>query len=246
MTIQDETLGSPAPPEVLAFLKAHVPRSLHVLGLVRENEARLVESCPGGVLVKPRTFYSLFAVTRDAAASLLDVVPWDGPVGFSAVPADLADIVAARGIVAWRGRFWLYYLPEDVHAAPPLTTVQPLRREDAEIVHEYWPYGDPQNLQYVLERIDRGITAGLRLDGTLVAWGLTHSSGAMGFLHVLEEHRRHGYAQAVTTYLVGEIRRRGQTPFVYIDVNNTASLALAERLGMVQVEQAEWMMLNES
>jgi ribosomal protein S18 acetylase RimI-like enzyme len=235
-----------ARPEAIAFLEAHVPRSLHLLGLIRENEARLVESCPGGVLVKPRTFYSLFAVTPDAAESLLDAVSWDGPVGFSAVPAELADIVAARGTVAWRGRFWFYYLPEAVHTAPPPQTVQPLRPEDAKIVHEYWPYGEPGNLQYVLERIDRGITAGLRLDGTLVAWGLTHSSGAMGFLHVLDEHRRRGYAQAVTAHLVAEIRRRGRTPFVYIDVSNTASVGLAERFGMVQVEQAEWMMLNES
>ncbi len=233
------------PQEAIAFLEAQRPRSLHLLGLVREGATLLVEFVPGGVLVKGKTSHSLLTTSREATESLLDRVSWNGPVSFSALPSVLADHVVRRGIVSWRAQFWLCYLPAEVELLPAPPSVDALTVEDAPTIQRFWPYADESSIDYVLERIERGITAGLRIDGELVAWGLTHTSGAMGFLHVLEKHRGLGYAKAVTYRIAEEIRGRGDTPFVYIGVGNEASLGLAATLGMIRVEQVEWMGLNE-
>ncbi len=231
--------------EVIGFLEGHLPRTLHHLGLIREGEVKRFESVEGGVLLRSSRFYSLFAVRSHAAEKLLDTVGWDRPVGFSALPAQFADQVIARGTVSWRQRFWLYYLPSETRAAPPPPDVEPLGPEDAPTVDTYWPYGGSSSVEYIEERVRRGPTAALRREGQLVAWALTHSDGAMGFLHVVEGHRRRGAATALTNSLVAQIRDKGATPFVHISVNNTPSTTLAESLGMVRVEQAEWLMLNE-
>jgi ribosomal protein S18 acetylase RimI-like enzyme len=230
---------------VIGFLEDHLPRTLHHLGLIREGEVRRVESAPGGALFQSSHFYSLFAMGKDPAEKLLDMIAWDRPVGFSALPAQFADQVVARGTVSWRHRFWLYYLPPDAQAAPPPPHVEPLRPEDAPRVDKYWPYGGSSSLEYIEERIRRGPTAALRTEDQLVAWALTHPDGAMGFLHVVEGHRRRGVATTLTNSLVAQIRDRGATPFVHISVSNTPSITLVESLGMVRVEQAEWLMLNE-
>ncbi len=242
---QDETPRLIVPPEAIAFLEAQHPRGVHLLGLMREGEARLVEWVPDGVLVRGKTSYGLLSTSRDATDSLLNRVPWDGPVSFSALSSELADEVVTRGTLSWREQFWLCYLPPEVHLPPAPPSVHALLPQDAATVSEYWPYADESSIEYIRERIARGITAGIRVAGELAAWALTHTSGAMGFLHVLEDHRRRGYAEAITRRLVDEIRRRGGTPVAYVGVGNQPSLSLVEKLGMVRVEQVAWLALNE-
>jgi ribosomal protein S18 acetylase RimI-like enzyme len=241
----NEPTGNIVPPEAIAFLELQYPRSLHLLGLIRERAVSLVEYVPDGVLVKGKTSYGLLSTSAEATETLLSRISWNGPVSFSALPSKLAERVVARGTLSWRDHFWLCYLPREVDLPPPHTAVAALTPGDALTVQEYWPYGNESSIHYIRERIQRGITAGIRVGGELVAWGLTHTSGAMGFLHVLENHRRKGYAAEVTYRLVHQIRRRGDTPFVYISVRNEPSLGLAEKLGMVRVEQVEWLALKE-
>jgi ribosomal protein S18 acetylase RimI-like enzyme len=245
VTSKNELPRGIAPPEADAFLEAQYPRSLHLLGMIRGGEARLVECVADGVLVRGKVSYGLLATSAEATESLLDRISWDGPVSFSALPSTIADHVVRRGTVSWRDQFWLCYLPGDARLPSPPASVQPLDPRDASTIQRFWPYADESSILYIRERIEGGITAGLRLGGDLVSWGLTHTSGAMGFLHVLEDHRGRGYAKAVTYRLVEEIRRRGETPFVYISVRNDSSLGLAAKLGMVRVEQVEWLALNE-
>jgi 8-oxo-dGTP diphosphatase len=69
---------------------------------------------------------------------------------------------------------------------------------------------------------------------------MTQDDGSIGLLHVLEQHRKKGYAYDLTVYLVERIRAAGRIPFVHIEETNTKSMALALKLGFRKDRRLRW------
>jgi len=65
----------------------------------------------------------------------------------------------------------------------------------------------------------------------LIAWGITQDDGAIGFLYVLPEYRRRGYAQDVLIDLIKKVSDENKIPFVHIEEENEKSMRLAVKLG---------------
>jgi 8-oxo-dGTP diphosphatase len=114
---------------------------------------------------------------------------------------------------------------------------------DASVIYNNSDYKEYISIAYIEERILNGVGAGIRKDGRLVAWALTHDDGAIGFMHVLGEYRRRGYALRITEAMVSRLVAAGEVPFVHIKESNAASMELAVKAGFRKDRRIHWIKL---
>ncbi len=199
---------------------------------------------PGAVLCRGRRLY-IWAPGPAAARAALADLPARTRCAFSAVPGNLVtacrDHFRARrpGISEfWTNRCWLY----ELKASPPPPVrgvrVEPLVARDAATIAALWPHG--RRVDYVRARIRAWPSCAVRHGGRLVAWGLTHDDGSMGFLHVLDEWRGRGFARAITAALSRRLLELGVRPHLYIMQDNLASITLTESCGFCRVGEYVW------
>lgn len=98
-----------------------------------------------------------------------------------------------------------------------------LEEKDADIINSTWKYGKCEStLPLVLSNIQRG-GIGVVVDGKLVSWMSTYSSGAIGQLFTLKEYRKRGYAKLVIDSMIKKLREQKKLPFCFIVKGNKAS-----------------------
>ncbi len=136
------------------------------------------------------------------------------------------------------------YLPESVPVTDDEEGVIPLTEDMAPYIHERYNMKHILSEDYIRERIKTGPGYGIKDQGVLAGWVMTHEEGTMGLLTVLPEYRRKGYAQKINEALVRSLRAQGKPCLVHIVKGNTASLALSEKSGMVYSCDVEWVMLD--
>lgn len=198
---------------------------------------------PRAVIVRSRRLV-LFAEDGRAAARVIGEVPRNMRLLFGATPLRFYRLIKRN----WRGpdkgepvglnACYLYYLEPGglVPVAGPRIT--PLRPSDATVITGHWHYGrDPGHVRRLIRALPG---CGIRRDGRLVAWGLLHDDGSMGFLHVIAEYRGKGLARAITAALARRVLRLGQTPFLYIAKTNKPSIALTEGMGFSRIGEYGW------
>ena len=61
-----------------------------------------------------------------------------------------------------------------------------------------------------------------------------HSDGSMGLLNILPEFRHRGYAEELERIMIDDTLRRGLVPFCQVELDNSASMQLQEKLGLVR------------
>ncbi|MBS3816764.1 MAG: GNAT family N-acetyltransferase [Candidatus Thermoplasmatota archaeon] len=122
--------------------------------------------------------------------------------------------------------------------------VKPLEEKDASVINEYWGLGSDDSTDYIESRIDQGPAYGIRKDGELIGWCLTHfvteRAMVMGMLHVKEKWRRKGFAEDLTEALCEEAEEKDLVPAVQIFKDNEPSLSLAEDLGFEKRAEHHW------
>jgi GNAT superfamily N-acetyltransferase len=161
-------------------------------------------------------------------------------VGFVEAPAGWLPTLRATdpGTAVWPRV--VAALPPDVAVPQPRTDVRLLTAADAPAlaglssesawISETW--GGPQGL--LASRMARGVI----VDGRVAALAVPFTLGAEHEdIGVVTEpaHRRHGLSTACAAALVADIRARGRIPSWNTSPDNTASLAVAARLGFRHV-----------
>ncbi len=120
-------------------------------------------------------------------------------------------------------------------AREPENEVVPLKENDAKTINEYWGLSSSNSTDYIKERIEKGPAYGIRKEGELVGWCLTHfitdETMMFGMLHIKEDWRREGFAKDITEVLCAEAEENDLVPAVQIFKDNEASLSLASDLG---------------
>ena len=205
------------------------------------------------------TGFVLHAIDVSAARELMPLLP-AGDVHFHLTEEWQLGAVEERASEIHARPAWLFRLDpkrfvdlqtHEVHPVPEdrAPIIAALRapgrppghgaRITAEVGGRAWPAE-----AYVRSRIRRYPTAGVTVDGELVAWALTHFETdrvmMMGFLHVLEAHRRRGYAKSAGSALAKEAIRRGKTPILHVYADNVASIELTEAMGFRRVKKQVW------
>lgn len=69
---------------------------------------------------------------------------------------------------------------------------------------------------------------------------MTHDDGSIGVLHVMEEHRKKGIGRMLVDAITDEMHRCGQVPYMHIEPENEASLALAKACGYTADRMIWW------
>ncbi len=242
-------IGQEEAPALIAYLREHGPETIKFVAQLEEEGERIGFwwtdrwPRPKAVLCRGRRSYSLCAEDEKSAAYVLDSIDWSGGVWFSALEYRFLPLVRERGKDVQdnpcflyrleRARFRPYELP-DTGDHP----IEPLRREDADLVTLHWTYGDTED--YPLSRILQAPTACIRIGGEPVAWALIHHDGSIGMVYTLQEHRRKGYAKAVVSVLAEKRLLAGRTPYCFIVEGNETSERLFEELGFALQSKLGW------
>lgn len=139
-----------------------------------------------------------------------------------------------------------FYYPEGqpLPQPPEGVTLEELSPEETALVYEESEYREYLSQTYLSTLITEGISAGVREENRLVAWGIAHDDLAIGNLHVLPEYRRRGYARAITIALASALREEGFLPTLYIEPGNEPSRRLAESLGFREDRNVVWINLK--
>ncbi|MBN2899420.1 MAG: GNAT family N-acetyltransferase [Clostridia bacterium] len=137
----------------------------------------------------------------------------------------------------------LYY--PDATALPDINLeedviVKMLHINDAQFMFDNYEYKAYASVQYIRDRIEKGVSLGLYKNERLVGWIMTHDDGAMGFLHILETYRNKGYAMALSVSLIKMLRAMGEIPFVHIEPHNNQSMQLALKAGFEKDRLINW------
>ena len=143
--------------------------------------------------------------------------------------------------VKWKLSTARLVLIRDVDLPKSTCKTENLTLEDSKFIYDNSDYKEFLSIDYIKERITNGISSCVRIKGNPVAWGMTQDDGAIGFLHVLPEHRKNGYAKAVTLDIIKKVKNAQEIPFVHIEESNENSMNLAMGLGFQKDRVVNWL-----
>ncbi len=197
------------------------PRALVVVG----EERRLVAGGEGAAL-----------------PALLDDLP-AGKYHIAALDVDLLPALEKAMEVETETPAWLFRVEEGDLRPTRGRGTRSVRPEHARMIAERW-LGGTEAEAYVRSRIEGGPTAGVYVDGELVAWDMTHletdRAVMLGFLHVRRRHRGRGFAKTVTTAMCEEVFARGKVAGCHVFEDNEVSLRLTESMGFRRLKRQVW------
>lgn len=164
---------------------------------------------------------------------------------FAAIDEWMIPILVEKKNVLWDLSVVQFYLSEDVQIPAPKYKTVPLIITDAHTVYENSLYKDYISVEYVAERIQKGISAGLHDNSELVSWAVIQDDGAIGFLHTLSDYRKKGYGLSVTLSIIEKLRKNGELPFAYVEVSNKKSMNLLLKLGFIENKRVHWFQIGK-
>ena len=142
--------------------------------------------------------------------------------------------------IKWKLSTMKLVLSNEISIAGPKYNISKLTVNDTEFIYENSAYKDFISIKYVAERIANGVSSCIRYMDKLIAWGITQDDGAIGFLHVLPEYRKMGYARDVMLDLINKVRDENKIPFAHIEEGNDKSMNLAIGLGFKKDKMVNW------
>lgn len=186
--------------------------------------------------------FALHAVDAEASRRVIGAVPPGFCVYHIADEIAFAPVRERLRVGWWGDAVYFAMKPEDFHDAQD-HEVQRLRPEHAERIARIWAPEWPAS-RYVRSRIEDGPSAAIYEGEELVAWYLTHLETddvvMLGFLHVLEAHRRKGYARSLSYAMIRQVLAKGKTPACHVYTDNEPSIRLMESLGFRRVCIQAW------
>ena len=186
---------------------------------------------------------ALHAADPEAAVRLMDAWP-HGEVFYHLSEEWMLSLIEARAASSDAGVFWLFALDANDFVDHEAPGVEPLDPAWGDMIGKVWDPEWDRSGPYVRGRIEAGHAFAVYDGGKPVAWAFEHFEtpkvGMMGFLHVLETHRRKGYARSVASALAKDILRRGKIPALHVKTDNVPSLELTSSLGFHRVKKQVW------
>jgi GNAT superfamily N-acetyltransferase len=154
-------------------------------------------------------------------------------------------LILANGEEEWRMETVRYMLDPNVLVPQPENEIVPLTPDHTDYIFEHTNYRDYTDKVYIRDRLERDISASIVKDGKPIAWGLTHDDGALGFLHVLPEYRKKGYARDIVLARIAKKRELGLPVYCNIVPDNAPAIKLMESLGFKADRKIFWLKLKE-
>jgi 8-oxo-dGTP diphosphatase len=176
-------------------------------------------------------------------AALLDKHPLKTKY-YHSVEEWMVPLILEHGDAEWILTTNLYVLEEVVPVKMPNMLTARIDLSFAQHILNNSDYKQYVSPGYIEDRLQSDASAGILVDNELVAWGLTHDDGSLGFLHVLKDHRNKGYGENILKELIRQKREHGKPVFGNIIQENSASLNLVTKLGWKFDRIVSWIKLK--
>ncbi len=229
--------------EIAAFLEHDLPKNMNMIYFMEDNHIHSLERTGDSVLMRGDSDHRWVYISSPDEKELATVASHLGAEDrYLAIIEDwmIPTITGHRDIVWQLTTMKMVLAPEVRLPQTAVHHISPLSVDDAYTIMANSHYGAFTSAAYLQERINRGPSGGIRMDGKLVAWILTHDDGAIGTLHVLDDFRRQGFALDLLRFLSQEVRDAGRLPFAQIEEDNVKSLNLVSKLGYTKDRRVHW------
>ena len=168
----------------------------------------------------------------------------DEDVNFGATDDWMIPILVKERKILWDIQVRQFYLPDNIILPAVKLETSSLTIEDSQKIYDNYILKEYVSLEYIKDRICKGISAGIYENNKLVSWGLTQDDGAIGFLHTLDRYRRKGYGYNVALSMTDKLLHKGEPPFAYIEPSNKNSIGLFQKLGYKDNKTVHWFQLK--
>ncbi len=163
---------------------------------------------------------------------------------YNSVDDWMIPLILKYGSADWILTTDRYTLEDNIVCDSPDLPMVKIEKTSASYIHENSDYKSFTTKKYIEERLEKDISSGIMVENHLVAWGMTHDDGSLGFLHVLKEYRNKGYGKNILLELIRQLRQEGKPVFGNIVPGNKASLGLANKLGFTFDQKSSWIKLK--
>ncbi len=162
---------------------------------------------------------------------------------FANVEEWMLPVLTHQRKIEWKLTTHRYYLPENRTVEQPEYILRILEPSMASYIYEHSAYRDFTSVDYIRERLDKDVSAGIWIDGELVGWGLTHDDASLGFLNVIPRYRGQGLGESILRFMVNEKQNKNKAIFVNIEPHNHQSINLVKKLGFTFDREVSWVKL---
>ena len=233
--------------DAISLLRRDELRYANMICFMRNYPIESIDRIGDSLIVRgasDRRWVYVSSPNRDELGTVVERLT-DRDLCFAAIEDWMVPAIVRKKTMAWHLSMVKLMLPEQV--ALPQTyrfSISPLSARDADRIYEVSMYKAFTSPEYIRDRIERGVSAGIHESGELVAWIMTHDDCSIGVMHVLDAHRGRGYAHELTVYLINELRRRKRIPFVHIEETNEKAISVVLGIGFVECGRMSWFELK--
>ena len=233
--------------ELLDILKKEPIRNMSIIGFVENNTLEKVFNDGKSFIIIAESDHKWAYVSSTDREELKRIIDRsDIPTKYYAnIENWMLPIITEGYQVEWQLKTRRYYFPEDKDIKEPVHAVDNLREGDIEVILEHSLYAEHLSHELLKKRMEEGISAAVRVDSKLAAWGMTHDDKSLGFLHVIEKYRQRGFAQDIGRSLIKKKREMGEAIYINIEVDNEKSIKLSEGMGFKYDREISWLKLSE-
>lgn len=227
----------------ISFLKEDEIKNINMLNFMEGYPVRSIERIGDSVLMRGESDCVWVYISSPNQRDLEGVLPrlTENDRTFAAIEEWMLPALTGGRKLSWELAMTRLVLPKDVaFSKKPSHHIVPLSPQDADYIFEHSIYQNVTRPEFIRGRIQGGPSGGVYESGKLAAWLMTQDDGSIGLLHVLEQHRRKGYAYDLTVYLVERIRAAERIPFLHIEDTNAGSMNLALKLGFRKDRRLRW------
>jgi len=232
--------------KLLEKLKKDPIRNMSTIGFVENNQIKKLLNKGNSYIIIAESDH-LWAYTSSKDLDELKFLLLNNELKtkyFASVEDWMLQLLTDNNEVEWMLNTRRYYFPKDAKLKEPVNKVSSLGENDIVVILKHSNYSEYLSHNLLLKRMEDGPTAAIRVDGKLVAWGLTHDDKSLGFLHVLSDYRNNGYARDIGRYLVNKKRDMDEMIYLNIEPDNKKSIKLTEGLGFIYDRNISWVKLK--
>ncbi|MBM7614057.1 GNAT family N-acetyltransferase [Alkaliphilus hydrothermalis] len=232
--------------ETIEILHRDEIRNINLINFMKQYPITTIGTVGDSILVKGKSDENWIYISSENEEEFKGLLSSLNPDDqYFAIMEDwMLAILTKDRDVEWTLSCMKLYFPEDKPLPALRLKAEALKPHEAEYIFNHYDYKQFTSVEYIVERINKGVALGIYEGEQLVAWVITHDDGAIGFLTVLPEYRRKGYGYDLTIAAIEKLRQLGEVAFVHIEEENIRSISLAEKTGFVKDRMIHWTKLT--
>ncbi len=231
---------------ILTVLSEDPIRNLSITGFIENNGVQDFKQVGQSLMIKQKSDQLwVYISSKDDSEffMLLESLGSEDEYYASVEDWMIPHITKERNI-EWKLVTMRYYLPKEITLPQTAHTTSSLILDDAFFIMKNAKYKDYLSIDYIIERIQNGLSSCIRIDDELAAWALTHDDGSLGFLQVMDNYKRRGFGISTTISLAQKVIAKGKIPFANIEEDNLNAINLVNKIGFKKDRKITWLKLK--